>query len=203
MSPVGTTAKGAATRNRIVAAAADHVLTHGTAGTSLDAIGAATRTSRSQLFHYFPEGKAELVRAIVALQGERVLDAQRPELDHLDSWVSWKRWRERVVAHYTANNGQYGCPVGSLAGEAAASDPQLRAEIADYFERWRGHLRAGLGRMRSAGLLRRSADPDALATSLLAAIQGGLVLAQARGDLAPLGQSLDAALVGLRSHAAT
>ena len=202
MSPQGLTTKGAATRERIVVAAADHVLTHGTAGTSLDAIGAATATSRSQLFHYFPEGKAELVRAIVACQGERVLDAQRPELDRLDSWASWKRWRDAVVAHYTANSGEHGCPIGSLAGEAAASDPALRADIASYFEDWRGYLRAGVQRMRAASLIRRGADPDALATSLLAAIQGGLVLSQARGDLTPLGEALDSALVGLRSYAA-
>jgi AcrR family transcriptional regulator len=202
MSPQGLTAKGTATRERIVVAAADHVLTHGTAGTSLDAIGSATRTSRSQLFHYFPEGKAELVRAIVALQGERVLAAQRPDLERLDTWASWKRWRDAVVTHYTANNGQHGCPIGSLAGEAAASDPQLRADIAAYFETWRAYLRDGIARMRTAGLLRRRADPGALATSMLAAIQGGLVLAQARGDLSPLGDALDAAIAGLRSYAA-
>jgi hypothetical protein len=32
-------------------------------------------------------------------------------------------------------------------------------------------------------------------------MQGGLVLAQARGDLTPPSEALDAALVGLRSHA--
>jgi AcrR family transcriptional regulator len=202
VAPPGLTAKGIATRERIVAAAADHVLAHGSAGTSLDAIGAATRTSRSQLFHYFPEGKAELVRAVVALQGARVLDAQRPELDHLDTWASWKRWRDAVVAHYTANDGRHGCPIGSLAGEAAASDPQLRADIAAYFDTWHSLLRDGIARMKAAALLRRSADPDALATAMLAAIQGGLVLAQASGDLRPLGDALDAALAGLRSYAA-
>ena len=202
MSRPGLTAKGSATRERIVVAAADHVLAHGTAGTSLDAIGTATKTSRSQLFHYFPEGKAELVRAIVALQGARVLDAQRPELERLDTWASWKRWRDAVVVHYTANNGHLGCPIGSLAGEAAASDPELQADIAAYFETWLGYLRDGVRRMKAAGLLRRSADPDALATSVLAAVQGGLVLAQVRGDLSPLGDALDAAIAGLRAHAA-
>lgn len=201
MSPQGLTSKGAATRERIVVAAADHVLEHGLSGTSLDAIGAAARASRSQLFHYFPEGKAELVRAIVRWQGERVLEAQRPELEHLDTWASWKRWRDAIVAYYVAHNGQHGCPVGSLVGQAAPSDPQLRADIAVYFEAWHTYLRDGIARMRAGGVLKRSADPDTLATSLLVAIQGGLVLAQALGDLAPLGKALDAALAGLRAHA--
>ena len=195
------TAKGAATRQRIVDGAALLIREQGVVNVGLDDIRAATATSKSQLFHYFPDGKAELVRAIVALQGERVLEAQRPELDHLDTWAGWRRWRDKVVAHYTANSGECGCPIGSLAGEAAAGDEELRADIATYFETWHAALRAGVQRMKTAGLLRRGVDPDALATSLLAAIQGGLVLAQARGDLRPLSDALDAAIAGLRAYA--
>ena len=82
------TQKGAATRERIVRAAADLVLERGAQGTSLDDIRAATATSKSQLFHYFPGGKGDLISAIGALQIERVLDAQRPYLDELDTWAS-------------------------------------------------------------------------------------------------------------------
>src|ERR1700742_4721492 len=86
------TPKGAATRDRIVRAAADLVLQRGAQGTSLDDIRAATATSKSQLFHYFPGGKGDLISAIGAFQAERVLAAQRPHLDALDTWASWTRW---------------------------------------------------------------------------------------------------------------
>jgi AcrR family transcriptional regulator len=88
-------------RDRIVLAAADLVLQRGAQGTSLDDICAATSTSKSQLFHYFPGGKGELVTAIGALQAERVLDAQRPYLDKLDTWASWDRWRGYLQAGLT------------------------------------------------------------------------------------------------------
>ena len=58
------TPRGAATRARIVEAAADLVLARGVGGTSLDDIRSGTATSKSQLFHYFPGGKSDLIGAI-------------------------------------------------------------------------------------------------------------------------------------------
>jgi len=200
-TPGTLTAKGAATRARIVEAAADRVLARGVGGTSLDDIRADTKTSKSQLFHYFPGGKHELVHAIVACQGERVLDAQRPELDRLDTWAGWDRWRDRVLAYYARTGGVQGCPVGSLASEVAAVDPALREQLQSYVAQWHGLLRAGVEALRDGGLVRADADADALAVSLLAAIQGGLLLSQLAGTLTPLEQALDGALGQLRATA--
>src|SRR5260370_16600847 len=113
-SSADLTPGGAATRTRIVEAAADLVLARGVGGTSLDEIGAETATSKSQLFHYFPGGKSELVSALASLQGERVLEAQRPYLDTLDTWEAWEGWRAAVIAHY-ASQPHWHCPIGPLA----------------------------------------------------------------------------------------
>jgi AcrR family transcriptional regulator len=196
------TAKGAATRSRIVGAAADLVLRRGARGTSLDDICTGTATSKSQLFHYFPGGKAELVRAIVALQGERVMDAQRPALDRLDSWDAWDRWHDLVLAHYERSDAVLGCPIGSLASEMAAVDPVLRREIAEYFETWRMRMERGLESMRSQGLLRPSADPAGLALATLASLQGGLLLTQTTQSFEPLEVALRNAVEHLQSWAA-
>ncbi|HEX3750117.1 MAG TPA: TetR/AcrR family transcriptional regulator, partial [Streptosporangiaceae bacterium] len=58
------TSKGTATRQRIVAGAAALVRDLGPANVSLDDIRAATSTSKSQLFHYFPDGKSDLLLAV-------------------------------------------------------------------------------------------------------------------------------------------
>jgi AcrR family transcriptional regulator len=194
------TAKGATTRARIVEATADAILARGIGATSLDDVRAATATSKSQLFHYFPGGKAELVRAVVDLQGERVLEAQRPALDTLATWEDWHRWRAQLLAFYGAQHG-WGCPIGSLASEAAGTDPALAAELVDYLRRWRGHLQAGLETMRTRGLLRPDANPSRLATATLATVQGGLMLTQAEQALWPLEAALDGALAALRAQA--
>lgn len=194
------TPKGAATRARIVAAAADLVLARGVGATSLEDIRAGTATSKSQLFHYFPGGKSDLVGAIVAFQSERVLEAQRPWLDTLDTWEAWEGWRDAVLAHYGAQP-HWGCPIGALAGELIGNDPVRAADAAAHMDRWRDHLQAGLTRMRATGRLRADSDPEALALSVFASLQGGLLLTQTMHSLTPLRAALDGALSALRAAA--
>ena len=177
------------------------MLARGFGGTSLDDVRAGTATSKSQLFHYFPGGKSELVGAIAAFQSERVLDAQRPFLDALDTWAAWSGWRDAVLAHYCAQP-HWGCPIGSLVGELAGRDQVLAGQVATYMDRWREYLADGLARMRAGGLLRSSADPQALALSIFAALQGGLLLTQTMESCEPLRAALDGALAALRAHAA-
>ncbi|MDT7691492.1 MAG: TetR/AcrR family transcriptional regulator, transcriptional repressor for nem operon [Pseudonocardiales bacterium] len=196
------TPKGAATRARIVASGADLVLARGVGGTSLDDICTGTATSKSQLFHYFPGGKSELVGAIAAFQSERVLRAQQPFLGELDSWAAWQGWRDAVLAHYGSQR-HWGCPIGALATELIGNDPERAADVAQHLDHWRGYLRAGLSRMRDAGLLRADADPDTLALSVFAALHGGLLLTQTMRSLKPLEAALDGALTTLRAAAAT
>jgi AcrR family transcriptional regulator len=195
-TPTKLTPKGAATRARIVEAAADLVLARGVGGTSLDDIRAGTATSKSQLFHYFPRGKSELVGAIASFQSERVLDAQRPYLDALDSWEAWEGWRDAVISHY-GSQPHWGCPIGALTSELIATDPVLGADIAVHMDRWRGYLEAGLGRMRASGRLSADADPRTLALSTFAALHGGLLLMQMMQSVEPLQAALDGALAAL------
>jgi AcrR family transcriptional regulator len=195
------TPKGAATRDRIVLAAADLVLARGVGSTSLDDIRAGTATSKSQLFHYFPGGKSELVGAIATLQGERVLDAQRPYLDELDRFESWHAWRDAVVEHY-GSQASWGCPIGTLARELIGNDPERAAEASAYMERWRACLEAGVRRMMERGLLRGDTDPATLALSIFAALHGGLLLTQTMQSIAPLEAALDGALMTLHASAA-
>jgi AcrR family transcriptional regulator len=195
------TPKGAATRARIVETAADLILARGAGGTRLDDIRTATATSKSQLFHYFPGGKSELVSAIASFQSERVLDAQRPFLDTLDTWEAWEGWRDAVVAHY-GSQAHWGCPIGALTAELIGNEPAGAAELAEHMNRWRGYLEAGLRRMRAAGLLRDDADPHTLALSTFGALHGGLLLTQMMESIEPLEAALDGALAALRAAAA-
>jgi AcrR family transcriptional regulator len=194
------TPKGAATRARIVEVAADLVLARGVGGTSLNDIRAGTGTSKSQLFHYFPGGKSDLVRALADLQSERVLDAQRPFLDTLDTWEAWDHWRDAVVVYYSSQPC-WGCPIGAMTSELVGNDPMLAVEVAEHMDRWRGYLQAGLTRMLAAGQLRSDADPETLALATFASLQGGLLLAQSMQSAKPLAAALDAALIALRSAA--
>jgi len=162
----------------------------------LDEVRVATATSKSQLYHYFAD-KSALVRAVVERQVEQVLQAQQPELDSLDSMAALRRWRDRVIALNEHKGCAGGCPLGRLASELADSDPVARAALADGFASWQDRLATGLRGMRQRGELPADADPDALALGLLAAAQGGLLLAQATRSVTPVQVALDLALAGI------
>ena len=193
------TPRGRATRERIVDAAAALVHERGVAGTSLDDVRAATGTSKSQLYHYFPD-KSALVRAVVERQVVQVLQAQSPELDQLDSMPALRAWRDRVVELNAQVGCAGGCPLGRLASELAETDPAARDALATGFTEWQGRLTAGLRAMQDRGELARDADSSSLALGLLAAAQGGLLLAQTARTTTPLEVALDLALDGIQAR---
>jgi TetR/AcrR family transcriptional regulator, transcriptional repressor for nem operon len=190
--PRSLTARGAATRSRIVEAAADLIYEHGVERTSLDDVMAVSGVSKSQLYHYFAD-KSALVLEVIAKQTERILDAQRPELAALDSLPSLKAWRNAFVRLNKAAGGR-GCPLGSLASELANDSEPARKHLAASFATWRDRIEQGLTKMRERGELAASADPRELALALLTAVEGGLLLAKTTRSSRPLEIALDMAI---------
>ena len=199
MEPAGLTERGRRTRQRIVEATGQQILAAGIGGTTLDEVRAQTLTSKSQLFHYFPGGKAELVRAVAAWEGEQLLAAQEPFVHDLSTWGSWESWRAALVTYYL-HRGRWACPIGSLATQLAMTDERTAAEITTGMTAWRGLLAAGVARMQAGGLVEPAADPQRLAAAILAAIQGGLVLSQPERSAWPLEAALDQVLAGLHAR---
>jgi TetR/AcrR family transcriptional regulator, transcriptional repressor for nem operon len=195
------TAKGQATRARIISAAAELVFAHGVARTGVEDIQQRAGVSASQLYHYFTD-KDDLIRAVIAHQTDGILAAQRPVLDELDTFAALERWRDLLVEMQEQRHCAGGCPIGSLAAEIAEDDPLARAALVESFERWEAPIRAGLTRMRERGDLRPDADVDTLAAALLAALQGGLLLTQTRRNTASLRAGLDTVLAQIRTHVA-
>jgi AcrR family transcriptional regulator len=194
------TAKGRATKARIVATAADLVFKQGVAGTSIEDVRKAAGVSGSQMTHYFADKKA-LIRAVVTHQADTIL-AVHQELGNLDSFDALDAWANLNIQQQRLRHCEGGCLLGSLAAEVVECDAEARANAERGFERWEAVLRDGLTAMRERGDLRREADPDELALALLAAVQGGALLTQARRDAAPLEAALNVALAHVRSLAA-
>ncbi|MDE3025732.1 MAG: TetR family transcriptional regulator C-terminal domain-containing protein [Acidobacteriota bacterium] len=195
------TERGRRTQERILASAAALIHERGVRATSVDEVLAASQTGKSQFYHYFA-GKDELGRAVLAYQLERLLAEQRPLLERLDSFEGIEDWFAFILDLHRRRGFLGGCPIGSLAAEAADEDPKLREALAAAFDAWQSFLRAGLEAMRARGELRPDADPDALAEATMAAIQGGILLATTKKREQPLASALAAALVALRSYIA-
>lgn len=70
----------------------------------------------------------------------------------------------------------------------------IRAKLEDAFQTWQSYLAAGLRWMQDRGELNAEADVAELATGVVAALQGGLILAQADWSEKPLRAALDLAV---------
>src|ERR1700744_6714610 len=191
------TARGAATRDRIVQAAADLMYVKGVNATTLDDVIAASGVSKSQLYWHFP-GKEDLIHAVIALRGQQVLERENQRLQRLHSYRGLIRWRNALVQANSLQNGAYGCALGSMANELADRDEQAVVTLAELFGSWEELLATGLRRMQDKGTLKSGADPGQLAIALMAALQGGYLLANTAHDTKPMEISLDLALDHIR-----
>ena len=196
--PRSLTARGAATRSRIIDGAADLIYEHGVDRTSLDVLMAASGVSKSQLYHYFGD-KDALVLEVIARQTERVLEAHRPHLEALDSLPALKAWRDAIIRLNKAAQGR-GCPLGSLASELANESEPARKRLADSFAMWCDRIENGLAKMRERGELSASADPHDLALALLSAVEGGLLLAKTTHSSRSLEIAMDMAIDHVARH---
>jgi TetR/AcrR family transcriptional regulator, transcriptional repressor for nem operon len=115
-----STKKGRATRERIIAAAADLMYRHGAAGTSTPALRDAAGVSSSQIYHYFAD-KDDLIRAVIVFQTEAILANQAPLLARLDSLDALRAWRDVLVDAARQQHGAGGCPLGSLSSELSSA----------------------------------------------------------------------------------
>ncbi len=190
--------KGQATRDRIVAAAAALIQERGVAGTTTEELRNAAGVSSSQLYHYFKD-KMALVRAVIAYQTDAVLGTQAEFLGHLDSMQALRRWRDLLVRIQRGVRCAGGCPLGTLSSEIAEIESEFRIDLNRAFTHWEDGIRRGLRAMYERGELRKDADPDRLATALLAAVQGGLLLTQIRRNTKPLEAAVDATLDHIES----
>lgn len=191
------TARGRATRERIIQAAAELVAENGVAGTSLDDVGRRAQASKSQLYLYFAD-RGDLLRAVAAATCDAVLDTQAETLAGFDSLAGIEQYLDATVALQEERQARGGCPIGSLAGQLVERDEAARLVLAEGLGRWEEGLRRGLETMAARGELRPDADPELLATQTLAALQGGLLLTQVRRDPAQMRAAADSVLTLLR-----
>src|ERR1700712_4776684 len=189
------TAKGEATRRRIVEGAADLMRERGVAATTLDDVRARTGTSKSQLFHYFPSGKEQLLLAVAQHEADRVLADQQPHLGRLRTWPAWTAWRDAVLERYR-QQGQ-SCPLSVLMTELGRSTPAARAITVELINQWECDIVQGIEWMQKSKDVSPRIDAARAGRAILAGIQGGVTIMLATGDIAHLEAALDMGLESL------
>jgi TetR/AcrR family transcriptional repressor of nem operon len=168
------------TVERLIRSTQELLWERGYVGTSPKAIQRAADAGQGSMYHHFA-GKAELAKAAIERSGAELRAAADEKLggpgtatERLASYLG----REREVLR--------GCRVGRLTADPdVMADPELRAPVAETFEWLRGRLAEVVAEGKVAGEYPESLDPERLAATVAAVLQGGYVLARAAASVEP------------------
>jgi len=172
----GPYAKGVAKREEILTAALEVIAQHGYRKTSTRELANAVGLSEAGLLHYFGS-KEQLFEAVL-----RARDAA--DTERLGDRADAIEGLSAIVRH---NSGVPGLVQLYSTYSAEAGDPQHSAH--DYFvERYRNlreKLAEGVRARQSAGTISPAADPDKIATLLIAVSDGLQIQSQFSLDAVP------------------
>lgn len=169
-------AKRGETRERLLRTAATLFHSQGYHATGLNQVVAEGRAPKGSLYFHFPGGKEQLAAESVTLAAGEIHARLRAAAD-FDSAL------DLFTQHLIASDFRHGCPVATVALDAAGESEQIRAACVTAYDSWRAAIvdflvRQGIDRDRAPGL----------AVTVLAAVEGALLLAKTHRDLAPLRQ---------------
>ncbi|GCA99257.1 TetR family transcriptional regulator C-terminal domain-containing protein [Mycolicibacterium sp. NCC-Tsukiji] len=130
-----------------------------------------------------------------------LLETQRRQLSEVTSVSCFDAWRDSLVATSGRSGDPPGGALGVLIARLADRNEGAREEAASYFAGWHRLLATTMRRLQDRGRLHHDADPEALATGLVAGVQGGYLRARASGSPHHLLVAIEMALAHIRSFA--
>ncbi|MBB2908470.1 TetR/AcrR family transcriptional regulator [Agrobacterium tumefaciens] len=176
-------ARMVAERSDAVASLAEVFREHGYEGASLALIGKATGLGKGSLYHFFPNGKEEMVRAVLAEIEQWFEDSVYSPLrggDDADAAIA--SMLDETAKYF--RSGRRVCLVGALA---VTNTRDLFAQaIRGYFVAWVDALQAALVRQGRDAERARVLSEDAVLS-----IQGAIVLSRALDDPAVFQRAID------------
>jgi TetR/AcrR family transcriptional repressor of lmrAB and yxaGH operons len=172
--------KAASPRKQMIESAAVLIRERGVHATSFSDVLAHSGAPRGSIYHHFPGGKAQLVEEATRYAGEFTAAGLAAALSEHDPVAAVSRFCEMWRRILTRSEFADGCPVVAVALEGDSS-PAARAAAAEAFAAWEDLI---------AGALTPHGVPSdravAIASLVVAAIEGGVVLARAQRSTAPL-----------------
>lgn len=174
--------KGDETRARMVETTARLLTTQGFHGTGLGQVLAEARAPKGSMYFHFPGGKEELgaeaIRHAAGAWRADVLAGIEGAASPIDAI---RAACELLARRLESSDFLDGCPVATVALEAAPTSQALHEACADAFRTWLAVIE---DRLREVGVTGERAER--IATTVLAAVEGAMVLSKALRSAEPL-----------------
>lgn len=171
-------------RERMVFAAAQLIRRDGVGATGMRDIAAHAEAPRGSLQHYFPGGKEQVVNEAVSWAGRyagKRVDHYLAALPEPSPGALFAAMAQQWIDEFESTGFRTGCPVAAATVDSTASTPSARAATASAFTAWTTPLTAALVTL---GVPAERAP--ALATLMVSALEGAILLCRAHESTAPL-----------------
>lgn len=178
---------GAQTRSRITGTAAVLMRRRGYHATGLTEVLARSEAPKGSLYHYFPGGKEQLASEAVR-EGARVVTEQITAAFAANGDLAGvlRTFADGLAAGLVESGFRDGCPVATVTLDAASDSPIIADACAAGFLEWRDTIAVELGRRGYT-----EGEAAKLATLVLSAFEGALLVARATRDARPLNDVAD------------
>jgi AcrR family transcriptional regulator len=171
--------KGDLTRQRIIAQSAPIFNQRGFAGCSMQDVMEATGLEKGGLYRHF-NGKEELAAEAFRYSVERAVKLRTDHLDRTHGSVELLRsFVEQFVETTSALRG--GCPLMNTAIDADDGNPVLRDLAREGFSEWRARLSGIVEEGIRRGEIRRKTVPRRVANTMIATLEGALMMSRLDG----------------------
>lgn len=166
------------TRQTIVAATNELWRRQGYNATGMSEISRMSGATTGSIYHFFPGGKAELARAVIAETGAAYGDLFELILSDFDDLADGVDGFFVAAAEaLEADDFIDLCPIGTVAREVASTDASLREATNLVFGDW---ARRFSDRLVAEGI--EVTEAEAVSAALIGLVEGGFVLARVRRD---------------------
>jgi AcrR family transcriptional regulator len=194
------TARGSATKRRIIEAAADLFHRQGVRGTSPDQVIQASATGKGQFYHYF-KSKEGLVHEVLRHHLGAIKAGAAPVNYEINSWQDLEDWFQAHLELQRRFKMTRGCPFGTVANELTEDDGMIRQDLGLLFEVVKHKLATFFVREKAHGRLAKSAHEEHLAAFCIATVQGAMLMGKVERDGRPVAIAFHEALTHLKRYA--
>jgi TetR/AcrR family transcriptional repressor of lmrAB and yxaGH operons len=177
-----TLTKGERIKARVIRTAANLLQRQGYNGTGLSQILRESATPKGSLYFHFPGGKEELAVAALIAGGTDISNRLQAAITvDTDPGHAIEFACTALAEELSSSNYEKGCPLATVALEAASSSEPIREVCASYFQGWQDIV--------YQMLLSRNVEPiqaGELATLAIASLEGAILLCRANHNTEPL-----------------
>lgn len=186
------------TPERLIETTRELLRERGYVGTSPRAIQQRSGVGQGSMYHHF-DGKPDLALAAITRSAEERLTTAEALFGGPGTAT------ERIAGYLRGERDVLkGCPIGGLTQDPEVmGDPALRRPVQETFSTLRARIAGLLGEGVARGEFGAGLDPVTTASTVVAVLQGGYVLARAADSVEPFTEAVDGVLDLLAAHKPT